>query len=70
MKVPCKDCHERHMGCHAECSIYKEFQAECEKVRSLRELEHQKDRHTVENVHQIRKRTGYYKKGGKCRWQR
>jgi hypothetical protein len=26
--APCKDCKERHVGCHAECERYKEFAEE------------------------------------------
>lgn len=25
MKAPCKDCAERHEGCHGECEKYKAF---------------------------------------------
>ena len=25
MKSPCKDCPERYIGCHSECSRYKHF---------------------------------------------
>ena len=24
-KVPCKDCNDRYLGCHAECTLYKEY---------------------------------------------
>lgn len=26
--APCKDCKERHVGCHAECEMYKEYAEE------------------------------------------
>ncbi len=26
LKVPCKDCSERHPHCHGECEKYKQFQ--------------------------------------------
>ena len=26
--APCKDCSDRHAGCHAECDRYKQWQIE------------------------------------------
>ena len=28
MKNPCKDCAERHVGCHGTCESYKDWKAE------------------------------------------
>ena len=39
MKVPCHNCEDRHVGCHAECERYKEYAAECHKRREKRHLE-------------------------------
>ena len=25
LNAPCKDCKDRHVGCHSECEKYKEF---------------------------------------------
>ena len=25
MKAPCKDCADRQLGCHADCSKYREY---------------------------------------------
>lgn len=25
MKVPCKDCKDRELGCHSQCERYKEY---------------------------------------------
>ena len=33
---PCKDCTERHMKCHGECSKYIEFRRICDEKRSER----------------------------------
>ena len=33
---PCKDCSERHMKCHGECSKYIEFRRICDEKRSER----------------------------------
>lgn len=30
MKYSCKDCTERHIGCHSTCETYKAFRAELE----------------------------------------
>lgn len=31
LKVPCKDCSERHPHCHGECEKYKKFQEDSSK---------------------------------------
>lgn len=31
LKVPCKDCEERYVGCHSKCAQYKHFKQENEK---------------------------------------
>ena len=31
LKVPCKDCSERHPHCHEECEKYKQFQEDSAK---------------------------------------
>ena len=33
---PCKDCPDRHMGCHSECEGYKSFEAENEEYKAKR----------------------------------
>lgn len=38
-KSPCKDCPDRHVGCHAHCAKYAEFDQECEKIRKARAVE-------------------------------
>lgn len=36
--APCKDCEDRHFGCHSECEKYKLWQTErMEKNRKCRE---------------------------------
>lgn len=34
----CKDCEERHLGCHSDCPDYAEFRAEVERKNELRRL--------------------------------
>ena len=36
MKVPCKGCDRRVVGCHPTCSDYKQFQEENEKVNKAK----------------------------------
>lgn len=36
MKVPCKDCADRHIGCHSKCEKYKAFDEERKKICDLR----------------------------------
>lgn len=36
MKVPCRNCKDRKLGCHSECERYKVWQAENEKIKSER----------------------------------
>ncbi len=33
---PCKDCEDRHNGCHSTCEDYKVFRREIDKVNNLR----------------------------------
>lgn len=28
--TPCKNCEDRHMGCHSECERYAKYKQECE----------------------------------------
>lgn len=36
MKVPCKDCPDRVLGCHDTCEKYQEFKAYREKIIQAR----------------------------------
>ena len=40
---PCKDCADRHVGCHGKCEKYAEFNRVCEKTRDERRLCSQTD---------------------------
>lgn len=33
MDAPCKDCKDRHIGCHSKCSKYADFRRELKKRR-------------------------------------
>lgn len=40
---PCKDCTDRHIGCHSECDKYKYWKARLEEVKKAKEEQHKKD---------------------------
>lgn len=35
MNYPCKDCTERHIGCHSDCDRYNKEKSEIEKNKSI-----------------------------------
>lgn len=35
---PCKDCTERHVGCHAECEKYRKAKEETEEAKEKQRL--------------------------------
>ena len=37
MKVPCKNCEDRELGCHSECEKYLEFQEQRRSVNKKRQ---------------------------------
>lgn len=39
VQFPCKDCKERHEGCHAECEKYKECTKICRELAVERHKE-------------------------------
>lgn len=50
MTAPCKDCGDRHQGCHSRCEAYKAYHAEnkkrCEDNQRINKLkEYQRDRY-------------------------
>lgn len=40
---PCKDCSERHIGCHSECEKYKDCTNKARQIREKRAINNQKD---------------------------
>lgn len=34
MKPPCKDCKDRHVGCHGACERYKQYKTELEAAKA------------------------------------
>lgn len=49
--TPCKDCAERHAGCHAECEKYaawkKESELQAEAIRTARNMDKRNMRHEI-----------------------
>jgi len=39
MTAPCKDCSERHVGCHSTCLKYKAFATRCKQINDHRKQE-------------------------------
>jgi len=37
--APCKNCPNRHVGCHSQCDDYKDWRAERDKVLEIKRLE-------------------------------
>lgn len=33
LTAPCKICNKRHLGCHAECKVYKAYKDELKRLR-------------------------------------
>lgn len=36
MNIPCKDCQNRKIGCHGECTKYADYKTENEKKKQAR----------------------------------
>lgn len=60
MTVPCKDCNDREVGCHANCPQYRDYAAEREAIRQKKS-----EVNDVTNMHmdaQIRRRTQIWRR--------
>lgn len=42
MKMPCKDCKERHLECHSNCDKYTEAKKELSKLKKIKREEKEK----------------------------
>ena len=49
-KTPCKDCTERELGCHSNCSLYLEWSEDRAKDRQKR-YEEKGIRNALETLH-------------------
>lgn len=59
---PCKDCPDRHIGCHAECDKYKAFEKALFEEKSIRykanNAERRVENHEVQSKRRTLKRKG------------
>lgn len=56
IKSPCKDCVDRHIGCHARCERYATYKAKNAQIKEARHVEAIKD--TVDTKQRLeRKKT-------------
>lgn len=54
-KAPCKNCTERHAGCHSQCEKYIAFARESEEIRQKRYSEQMATPLTNAGIRQLRK---------------
>ncbi len=55
MIAPCKDCAERHVGCHASCPRYGEYKAVCNDRRQKRAAYYTIKDYTVDSITKTKK---------------
>lgn len=55
MHSPCKDCENRHVGCHSVCPKYREFNQKCIEVREKRLKENDINSMCIEQIQKITK---------------
>ena len=41
IKVPCKDCKDRQIGCHSKCEKYLEFKKQNDEIKRKQRIEKQ-----------------------------
>lgn len=52
----CKDCSERHIGCHSECEKYKDCTNKSHEINDKRFVEHMKYSDVANAMERMRKR--------------
>lgn len=60
---PCKDCPDRHIGCHSECDKYKEFEKALFEEKSIRYKANNAEKRATN--HEIRSKLRTIKRQGK-----
>lgn len=58
IKAPCKECTERHVGCHATCEGYQAFVKECERVREERRKRNEEIHFQKQSIRKNKKKGG------------
>lgn len=61
--APCKDCSERHPGCHADCQAYKTYSLELCRQREKKQAEYNIT-NALEKMHKHRRMQRKFKPGG------
>lgn len=54
--MTCKDCTNRHIGCHSECEIYKAFVEENEKLKKIKKEYSQQISDSIKSVERAKRR--------------
>ena len=62
MKVPCKDCPNRQVGCHSTCEKYIEYKKESDRLREERRVRCEANQFIREENERKYKRTKNYKR--------
>lgn len=70
MKSYCKDCQERHEGCHSKCEHYREFLKENEKIKDARHRESEKCSFKIESCRRRLQATDGNKRWGALGYSR
>lgn len=60
MKPPCKDCPDRHLNCHSECSRYPRWKEHWSLLKAAEKAE--KDKEVLFNQMRLRLRIIYNRK--------
>lgn len=53
---PCKDCPDRHIGCHGQCAAYVKYRTDCEQIRITRSIERAVDGYFAAVQHERKRR--------------
>ncbi len=63
-KSPCKDCPDRHIGCHSQCEKYKVFAEDNKQVqyeiRKVVDRENSLNAYEMQRAKRIRERKKHY----------
>lgn len=52
--APCKDCEERHLGCHSECKRYLEYLNEHKEIMAAEKLRRKNTYYSKEELKWMR----------------
>ena len=55
MTSPCKDCTDRHAGCHGECERYQEYCQQREEAKAKRKAQYAGDIYLFAKMKKLKK---------------